>query len=82
MIIKEYQMTRYKNLGGKSGIVAYEYGDDYIRVEFKDGARYLYTYESADPDNIEEMKQLAENGQGLNSFINRIVRKRYAKKEN
>ena len=75
-------MTRYKNLGGNSGVVAYEYGDDYIRVEFKDGAMYLYTYESADPDNIEEMKQLAENGQGLNSFINRIVRKKYAKKEN
>ena len=75
-------MTRYENLDGKSGIVAYEYGVDYIRVEFKDGAIYLYTYESADPDNIEKMKQLADNGQGLNSFINRIVSKKYAKKEN
>lgn len=75
-------MIRYKNLGGNSGVVAYEYGDDYIRVGFKDGSIYLYTYESAGSSNIEEMKRLAENGQGLSSFINKNVYKKYARKEN
>lgn len=74
-------MERYKNLGGNSGVVAYEIGSDFIRVQFSDGSIYLYTYASAGSHNIEHMKQLARNGQGLNSFINTIVRKAYARKE-
>ena len=74
-------MERYKNLGGDSGVVAYEIGSDSIRVQFSDGAIYRYTYASAGSSNIEHMKQLARNGQGLNSFINTTVRKAYALKE-
>ncbi len=74
-------MERYKNLGGDSGVATYEVGDDRIRVQFDDGAVYLYTYASAGLDNIEQMKQLAEHGQGLNGFINTCVRKRYELKE-
>lgn len=40
----------------------------------------LYTYTSAGSHNIEEMKELATRGEGLNSFINRHVRKKYASK--
>lgn len=74
-------MERYKNLGGDSGVVAYEIGPDFIRVQFSDGAIYLYTYASAGSHNIEQMKQLATRGQGLNTFINTTVRKAYARKE-
>lgn len=74
-------MERYKNLGGDSGVVAYEIGSDFIRVQFSDGEIYLYTYASAGSHHIEHMKQLARNGQGLNSFINTTVRKAYARKE-
>ena len=74
-------MERYKNLGGNSGVMAYEIGSDFIRVQFFDGSIYLYTYASAGSHNIEHMKQLARNGQGLNSFINTTVRKAYARKE-
>jgi len=74
-------MQRYANLGGDSGITAYETGSDFIRVQFSDGAVYLYTYASAGSHSIETMKGLANGGQGLNSFINRNVRKRYARKE-
>ena len=74
-------MERYKNLSGDSGVVAYEIGSNFIRVQFSDGAVYLYNYASAGTDNIEHMKQLARNGQGLNSFINTTVRKAYARKE-
>jgi hypothetical protein len=74
-------MERYGNLGGDSGVVAYEIGPDFIRVQFSDGAVYLYTYASAGSHNIEHMKQLARGGQGLNSFINTTVSKAYARKE-
>ena len=74
-------MERYRNLGGDSGVVAYENGPDFIRVEFSHGSVYLYTAASAGAASIEHMKQLANNGQGLNSFINTTVRKKYAQKE-
>jgi len=74
-------MERYKNVGGDSGVTGYEIGSDYIRVQFSDGSVYLYTYASAGSNNIEQMKKLAKAGKGLNSFINRNVRKSYERKE-
>jgi hypothetical protein len=74
-------METYKNLGGDSNVSSFEIGNDYIKVEFNDGAIYVYTYASASNHDIEEMKDLATNGEGLNSFINRYVRKKYAYKE-
>ncbi len=73
-------MVPYKNRGGDSGVTAYEIGQSSITVQFKDGALYLYNNQSAGPTNITEMQRLAEVGQGLNSFIGRVVRKGYAKK--
>jgi hypothetical protein len=73
-------MERYKNLGGDSGVSAFEIGDGSITVHFSDGWKYLYTNQSAGSSNIVEMQQLARAGQGLNSFINRVVKKRYARK--
>ncbi|HEX9805190.1 MAG TPA: hypothetical protein VGA67_05905 [Candidatus Dojkabacteria bacterium] len=73
-------MERYKNLGGDSGVVAYEIGDDFIKVRFHDGSLYLYNYQSAGSNNIETMKELAIAGKGLNSFINKVVKNRYASK--
>ena len=65
-------MTSYKNLGGDSGIVAYEIGDGAIAVEFSKGTytQYGYTNASAGHHNIAEMQSLARAGQGLNAFIN------------
>ncbi len=73
-------MTTYKNVGGNSGIAAYEVENDSITVQFSDGSIYLYTAQSAGSANIEEMKLLASSGEGLNSFINRCVKTRYASK--
>ena len=73
-------MERYKNLGGTSGIAKYLIEQESITVQFIDGSIYMYNYQSAGSSNIEVMKKLAEKGQGLNSFINRIVRKKYEKK--
>ncbi len=74
-------MKIYKDIDGDSGVIGYEYGNDYIRVEFSTGAIYLYTYQSAGTSNIERMKSLADAGDGLNAFINTYVRKLYAEKE-
>lgn len=73
-------MVRYRNRGGASGVVGYEISDEGIKVKFHDNMIYLYTDESAGSENIREMKKLAEAGKGLNSFINREVKKNYAKK--
>lgn len=74
-------MKSYMDIDGDSNVLGYETGDDFIRVQFKNRSVYLYTYESAGKYNIEEMKSLAEAGDGLNSFIMRHVRKKYARKE-
>ncbi|MDO9177454.1 MAG: hypothetical protein Q7U16_03850 [Agitococcus sp.] len=73
-------MERYRNLGGDSNVYAYEVGQGSITVQFGDGSIYLYTIQSTSPSNIIEMQQLAVQGQGLNSFIGRVVRKGYARK--
>jgi hypothetical protein len=65
-------MIQYKNLSGISGVCAYEIGVDFIVVEFsKEHKRYKYTDGSAGSQVIEQMKKLAQYGQGLNTFINK-----------
>lgn len=73
-------MERYKDLNGDSGVIAYEIGSDSITVEFKGGATYMYNYGSAGSAHIEKMKELAVSGDGLNSYINKNVRKGFAEK--
>jgi len=72
-------MILYKNIGGDSGVVAYESGPDYIKVKFSTGKVYLYSYQSAGSSNIEHMKKLALSGQGLNAFIKRTVNNLYVR---
>ena len=72
-------MVLYNNNGGNSGVVAYEIGTDYICVQFSTSKVYTYNYISAGVENIEEMKILALNGEGLNSFINKYVKYNYVK---
>ena len=70
-------MELYKDLNGDSGVLCYEIGDDYIIVQFKTCSSYTYTYSSAGQENVEIMKMLAKNGDGLNSFINKHVKMLY-----
>jgi hypothetical protein len=71
-------MERYANRGGDSNVAWYEIDATSVSVQFNDGSIYLYTYQSTGSAKIEHMKLLARSGQGLNSFINRSVRKAYA----
>ncbi len=74
-------MKTYRNIGGESGVVEYDYGTDWIRVRFNDGGLYDYTSASAGQAAIDTMKSLADAGEGLNAFINKNVRMQYARKE-
>lgn len=76
----EKKMDIYRNLGGDSGVVAYEIESDSIKVKFRDGWIYIYSHGSAGPGNIDHMKRLAHAGKGLNGFIACVVRKAYASK--
>ncbi len=73
-------MEAYKNLDGDSGIRAYEIGHHSITLEFKDGDAYLYTYQSAGREVVEQMIKLAHEGKGLNTYVSRRVRAAYAEK--
>jgi len=74
-------MNHYKNIDGDSGITAYEVGTDFVRVQFNFGPIYRWTYASAGRHHVESMKILAARGDGLNAYINRFVKKLYARRE-
>ena len=69
-------MKPYRNLGGNSSIVAYDYDMAVICIQFTSGAVYKYPAEKVGVANFQKMKQLADAGQGLCSFIHRNERVR------
>jgi len=73
-------MEPYKNLGGDSGISAYDIGTGSITVYFQDGSAYLYNSIKPGTSAVNEMIRLARNGSGLNSYISRIIKKNYYRK--
>lgn len=73
-------MEIYKDIDHDSGVYGYEINADSITVWFKDGGKpYVYSYGSAGQLHIENMKELAVAGDGLNSYINRNVRFNYVR---
>lgn len=79
-IVSDAARQPYANRSGNSGITFYEIGPSFIRIWFKDGEGYEYDNVKPGPDHVEAMKQLAEQGQGLATYINRYVRENYARK--
>ena len=73
-------MERYRNLSGNSNVVAFEIGAGSITVQFGDGMNYLYTARSTGAAQVAEMQRLARAGQGLNSYIGRVVKKAFERK--
>ena len=70
-------MEMYKDLGRDSGVHSFKVEADSIRVKFKDGKGYIYSYGATGRMHVEQMKLLAYQGRGLNSYINKNVRKAY-----
>jgi hypothetical protein len=63
-------MKAYKDINGDSGVSAYDYGDDWIKVQFKHGGTYEYLASKIGSAHISTMKRLADSGDGLNAYIN------------
>jgi hypothetical protein len=74
-------MDRYQHLDGESGVAYYECGLDFIRVQFRNGATYVYDSTRPGIDHVEHMKELARAGKGLSTYISQVVRTSYARKE-
>ena len=71
-------MNFYKNMNGNSGVESYEIAPTFIIVKFQGSARtYKYSYEKAGKLHVDNMKKMAQNGVGLNTYINQHVRKLY-----
>ena len=73
-------MKTYADRDLRTNIVAYEYTDTSITVEFLDGMRYEYTAESAGQSIIDQLKSAADAGHGLNGLIMRVAKLKYARK--
>jgi hypothetical protein len=76
-ILYQHDLTPYEHLDGESGVIAFQIGDDWIKVEFA-GKLYLYNHASAGSDKIGDMKSLARSGRKLSGYISRNVREDYA----
>ena len=77
--IKE-NMKRYKNLGGSSDVKAYEIAKDSVKVGFTSNSLYIYSNQSAGPENISKMKTLALAGKGLGTFVEANLKEKFARK--
>lgn len=64
-------MKAYRDIDGDSGISAYDYGEDWIKVQFNSGQIYEYRASKIGQAHITAMKELANSGEGLNSYIMR-----------
>ncbi len=64
-------MKAYRDIDGDSGIAAYDYGDDWIKVKFNGGLTYEYKTSKIGQVHITAMKTLADASEGLNSYIMR-----------
>ena len=73
-------MQPYKDIGGDSGVAAYEIGPGSITIQFARGGTYLYNASAPGPAHVAEMQRLAQAGDGLNTYINKYVRKKFAAK--
>ncbi|NTV60585.1 MAG: hypothetical protein HGA77_04680 [Chlorobiaceae bacterium] len=73
-------MNRYTDSEVECGISAYEFGDDWIHIEFSGNVVYEYTYASAGAHYVEMMKRLAKAGVALDEFINSHVKHKYSRR--
>lgn len=73
-------MQRYKNVSGKSDVARFAIAKDSITIRFTCHAVYRYSNQSAGPENVSKMKELALAGKGLSTFIETNVKDRYSRK--
>jgi hypothetical protein len=62
-------MRHYKNINQGSSVLAYEYGNEWITIEYVTGNLHTYKYADAGRSHVESMKKYADKGKGLDSYI-------------
>lgn len=72
--------VRYKNVSGDSKVSKFEIKKDALTVRFTDHTVYRYTNQTAGPENISKMKELALSGKGLGTFITANLKDRFLRK--
>lgn len=74
-------MISYKNFNGNSNVKCYNISENYIDIEFYNTPS-VYRYSNVVPgiQVLNELKRLANQGYGLNSYINRCVKKNYERR--
>jgi hypothetical protein len=70
-------MRQYGGNNKKRGVRGFEIGPDSIDVEFTSGWIYHFSYQKPGQPRVEKMKQLAESGHGLSTFISKHVKNRF-----
>jgi hypothetical protein len=75
-------MNRYSNLSGRSGVVAYELGEGFLKVQFRHEPK-IYVYDRTAPGaaHVRKMSKLAIAGEGLSTYISQHVRENFAHTE-
>jgi len=74
-------LKKYRNVSGKSGVSAYEIGEDFILIQFVNTREtYVYNYGMPGRETVEQMKALARSGKGLSTFISQVVKDDYFRK--
>ncbi len=62
-------MSAYRDINGGGSITSFEEGPTAIKVTFKGGLAYDYTYGTCGPDAVNHMIRLARQGSGLHGYI-------------
>lgn len=78
--IESENMKRYEDRSGRGGITGCEIFSNGIILEFKYVDQYLYDYSKPGKEHVEQMKILAEQGEGLTTYVNQLIRSNYKKK--
>lgn len=70
-------MRQYGGNNKKRGVRSFEIGPDSIDVEFTSGWIYHFSYQKPGQPRVDKMKELAESGHGLSTFISKHVKNRF-----
>lgn len=68
---------RYINRTNRSNVKEYRIGETFVVIRFKDESTYLYSNSLLTEGELTYIKNLADSGAGLNSYLTRLIGRRY-----
>ncbi|MBN2857659.1 MAG: hypothetical protein JXN63_04590 [Candidatus Delongbacteria bacterium] len=68
-------MKPYPDINGDSSVLSYMIGEDYIILKLMGIQHvFVYSYKKAGREHVEQMKVLAQLGDGLDKYVNENVK--------